>query len=337
MRRTAVVTDARFREHNPGAGHPESPARILAVERALADWQGAALARTVPRLATESEILSTHQPQLHGRIRATEGAAHTRIDSDTATSERSFEVAQLAAGGLLELVESIAEGSIRNGLACVRPPGHHATAERSMGFCLFNNVAIAARQLRQRYQRVAIIDFDVHHGNGTESIFYDDPSVLYISLHQYPFYPGTGAATDLGRDAGLGFNVNIPFAAGTGDAAYELVFAELLVPILRSFAPEFVLVSAGFDAHLRDPLGGLEVTERGYQKMMNHLMSVAEEYADGRLAAVLEGGYNLETLQTSTSVLLESLTHPAPSRAVGIGKTAALDGLRELLAPHWSL
>jgi acetoin utilization deacetylase AcuC-like enzyme len=335
MKRTAVLTGPHFREHDPGPGHPESPARIFAVEQALTDWQGPRLEEMPPRAATENEILGVHRPEVHARIRATADAEHSRIDADTATSARSFEVAKLAAGGLLELVDRIGEGSLRNGFACVRPPGHHATAEQSMGFCLFNNVAIAARHLRQRYERVAIVDFDVHHGNGTEAIFYDDPSVLYLSLHQYPFYPGTGAASDLGREAGLGFNVNIPFTAGTGDAAYDLVFAELLVPILRTFAPEFVLVSAGFDAHHQDPLGGLQVTDQGYGNMMDQLMRIAEEYAGGRLAAVLEGGYDLDALQSSFTSVLESLTRPTPGRQAGAGKTAALNALREILEPHW--
>src|SRR5690606_12759592 len=285
---SAVTIDPRYREHDPGAGHPERPDRVVVIEDLIETWTGPALERIAPRLARESEIRAAHSADLFEQLRATEGRAFCRIDPDTATSPRSYEIALLAAGGVLELVDAIASGVHPNGFAIVRPPGHHATATRAMGFCLFNNVAIAARYLQavHGYERIAIVDWDLHHGNGTEAIFYEDPSVLYVSLHQYPYYPGTGAASDVGRGPGTGFNVNVPFSAGVGDAGFLLAFEQVIEPVLRQFAPDFVLVSAGFDAHRRDPLGGLEVTEAGYLEMTHRLLAIAEETAGGRLAAV---------------------------------------------------
>jgi acetoin utilization deacetylase AcuC-like enzyme len=254
--RTAIVVDPRYRAHDTGEGHPERPERLLSVERTLHDWRGAPLEQVPARLADEDEIRLAHSADLYAKIARTQHATRSHIDADTATCDRSFETALLAAGGLLELGDAVATGAYRNGFAFVRPPGHHATSGQAMGFCLFNNVAIAARHLQRKhgYRRIAIIDWDLHHGNGTEAIFYDDPSVLYVSLHQYPFYPGTGAVTDTGRGDGLGFNVNVPFSAGVGDEGYALALEEIIAPVLRQFAPEFLLVSAGFDCHWRDPL-----------------------------------------------------------------------------------
>jgi acetoin utilization deacetylase AcuC-like enzyme len=337
--KTAIVVDPRFREHDTGAGHPERPERLMSVERALHEWHGPALEHVTARIAAEDEIRLAHSDDLYARIASTQHMTRSHIDGDTTTCERSFETALLAAGGLLELSDAVATRAYRNGFAFVRPPGHHATAGQAMGFCLFNNVAIAARHLQRTYgyQRVAIIDWDLHHGNGTEAIFYDDPSVLYVSLHQYPFYPGTGAVTDTGRGAGLGFNVNVPFSAGVGDEGYALVFEEIVAPVLRQFAPEFVLVSAGFDCHWRDPLGGMQVTEKGFVAMTRILLQVAEEVAGGRLVAVLEGGYDLDAIRASTEVVLDELTHGARGHAPGTHRTHAFDRLREVLKPHWKV
>ncbi len=337
--RTAIVVDPRYRAHDTGEGHPERPERLLSVERTLHDWRGAPLEQVPARLADEDEIRLAHSADLYAKIARTQHATRSHIDADTSTSDRSFETALLAAGGLLELGDAVATGAYRNGFAFVRPPGHHATSGQAMGFCLFNNVAIAARHLQRKhgYRRIAIIDWDLHHGNGTEAIFYDDPSVLYVSLHQYPFYPGTGAVTDTGRGDGLGFNVNVPFSAGVGDEGYALALEEIIAPVLRQFAPEFLLVSAGFDCHWRDPLGGMQVTEKGFVAMSRILLQVAEDVADGRLVAVLEGGYDLDAIRGSTEAVLDELTHGARGHAPGSHHTQAFDRLREVLAPHWRL
>lgn len=335
--RTAIVLDPRYRAHDPGAGHPERPERLLTVEELIHRWHGSPLERVAARVAEEHEIRAAHTPELLARIRDTQHVARARIDADTATCDRSFETALLAAGGLIELVDAVATRAFANGFAFVRPPGHHATATQAMGFCLFNNVAVAAKHLQIAHglERIAIVDWDLHHGNGTEAIFYDDPSVLYVSLHQFPYYPGTGAVTDTGRGDGLGFTVNVPFSAGVGDEGYVLAFEEILAPVLRQFAPQFILVSAGFDCHWRDPLGGMQVTEKGFVGMTRSLLEIAEEVAGGRLVAVLEGGYDLDAIRGSTEAVLAELSHGARRHEPTTHRSAAFDRLREILRPHW--
>ena len=338
MQRSAVLVDPRFREHDPGAGHPERPDRVAVLEHLVADWEGTTLERVAPRPATDEEILAIHSAGLLDTMRSTEGR-RCRIDADTATSARSYETALLAAGGLIELVDAVATRAHRNGFAFVRPPGHHATSTQAMGFCFFNNAAIAAHHLRAKhgYERVAIIDWDLHHGNGTEAIFYEDPGVLYVSLHQYPYYPGTGAASDVGRGAGAGFNVNVPFSPGVGDAGFLLAFEQVIEPVLRQYAPQFVLVSAGFDAHHRDPLGSLQVTERGYHEMARRLLALADDVAGGRFAAVLEGGYDLDAIRNSTEAVLSAMSTPLVLPEDLDVSSDALEPLKRVLRPYWSL
>jgi len=336
--RTSVLIDPRFKEHDPGRGHPERPDRIAVLEDLLDRWAGPPCHRLEPRPATADEIRAVHSADLYEQIRRTAGVAHCQIDGDTATSSRSYEIALLAAGGFLQVVDAVADAAASNGFAFVRPPGHHATPNRSMGFCLFNNIAVGARHLRRRgIERVAIVDFDVHHGNGTEAIFYDDPSVLYASLHQFPYYPGTGAATDVGRGAGEGFTLNVPFAAGVGDAGYLAAFDEIISPVLRQFAPGFLLVSAGFDCHHRDPLGGMQVSETGILAMTRRLLDVAHEVCAGRLAAVLEGGYDLGALRSSAEAMLTGLAAAPGAPDPTGGRSHALEPLRRILRPYWDL
>ncbi len=224
------------------------------------------------------------------------------LDGDTNASGRSFEVATRAAGGLLLACERVLAGDWSNAFCAVRPPGHHAESDRAMGFCLFNNVAVAAAALRARgLERVAIVDWDVHHGNGTQHLFEDDPSVFYASLHQWPLYPGTGAAEERGRGDGEGATLNAPMPAGSTDRDWLGVMEERVLPALEAFAPEFVLISAGFDAHRLDPLAGVELTEEGYRGMTRGLLDLARRTASGRVVSVLEGGYSLEGLSLSAA------------------------------------
>lgn len=220
------------------------------------------------------------------------------LDPDTYVRDGSWEAALHAAGGLVALVGEVLAGRLDNGFALVRPPGHHAEAHRGMGFCLFNNVAIAARAAQAEWNvgRVLIVDWDVHHGNGTQQIFYEDPSVMYFSTHQYPYYPGTGAREERGAGPGEGTTVNVPFPGGVGDEDYLLAFKRLLVPLAKRFRPDLVLVSAGFDPHWRDPLAAMEVTLTGFARMAEVLLGLAEEVCRGRIVFVLEGGYDLDAL-----------------------------------------
>jgi acetoin utilization deacetylase AcuC-like enzyme len=337
---TGVALDARMLAHDPGRGHPERPDRL----RVLLDHLGDArdLAQLGTRPATEDEIALVHTPALVERTAATAGRARVVLDPDTATSAGSYEAARLAAGALLTTCEAILAREVENGFALVRPPGHHAERERAMGFCLFNNVAIAAAWLRRRgVGRVAIVDWDLHHGNGTQHLFERDPDVLYVSTHQYPFYPGTGAAEEVGRGEGAGRTLNLPFPAGFGDAEYLLAFRELVVPVCRQFRPDFVLLSAGFDADWRDPLGGMQLTTAGFAAMARACVELAGETASGRVAAVLEGGYDLAAIVEGVDATLGALrgVGTAPEPASGEARRAApvLARVRQAQAPYWRL
>jgi acetoin utilization deacetylase AcuC-like enzyme len=308
MSRTGVVIDPRYLEHDTGPGHPERPDRIavlLPLLRAAAERYP----MLPPRAASGDEIALVHDPAYVEEVAATEHKARFAFDADTPTCPRSYAIACLAAGGVLVLLDAVMARQIDNGFAIVRPPGHHAERKRAMGFCLFNNVAIGAAYLRRRYglQRILIVDWDVHHGNGTQHIFEHEAGVLYVSTHQYPYYPGTGAMDEVGRGAGEGYTVNLPFPAGFGDADYAEAFVRIIEPIAHQFEPQFVLISAGFDAHARDPLGGMLVTETGFRFMARSMLGIAREHAGGRCAAVLEGGYDLRAIQDSTTEVLNEL------------------------------
>jgi acetoin utilization deacetylase AcuC-like enzyme len=274
-------------------------------------------------------------------IRATAGRA-VSLDPDTSTSPESYEVACLAAGAAIGAVDQVLAAPAGNpAFAFVRPPGHHAEAERAMGFCLFNSIAVAAAHARaQGIARVAIVDIDVHHGNGTQAAFYDDPSVLYVSSHQFPYYPGTGAATEIGRGAGAGFTVNLPLEAGAGDADVDEAYRRVAVPVLDQFAPQLVLVSAGFDAHEADPLGALRMTAPGFAVLARLLAGVAARHAGGRLALVTEGGYDLDALDASLHAVLEACADGTDREAPTVagdrsrGRRAA-DAARAALTAHW--
>jgi acetoin utilization deacetylase AcuC-like enzyme len=313
MLQTGIVIDSRYQNHYTGRNHPERPARIGALLNLIETYQRPGLKRFDPRLATPEEITLIHDSSHVDQVAATARQDRFAFDADTPVSSHSYETALLATGGLLTILEAIMTRDIDNGFALVRPPGHHAERNRAMGFCLFNSAAIGAQYLRTKFglKRILVMDWDLHHGNGTQHSFYDDPGVLYVSTHQYPYYPGTGAAEDVGRGQGEGYTVNLPIPAGWGDVEYLELFQTVVDPICRQFEPEFVLISAGFDAHARDPLGGMVVTEEGFELMARILLRLARDHAQGRCAAILEGGYDLEGLQRSTTRVLDELSGAA--------------------------
>jgi acetoin utilization deacetylase AcuC-like enzyme len=303
------VIDQDYLKHDPGEGHPERPERITALLKLVDELDGQKFQLLAPRAATRADIELSHGADYVALVESTSKANQFALDGDTITCRDSFGVGLLAAGGFLQLLDSIAHGESRNGFALVRPPGHHALRNRAMGFCLFNTIAIGAQYLKRTYgvRRIMIMDWDVHHGNGTQDAFYDDPSVLFISTHQFPYYPGSGAVNEIGVNAGEGFTINIPLPAGCADAEYLRVFQDIVVPAARKFAPEWILVSAGFDAHRRDPLGGMGVTEEGFAAMAQTLVQLADRYAGGKIALLLEGGYDLAALRNSVATVLEVL------------------------------
>ena len=316
MNRTGIVKDARYLEHVMDPGHPESPERLRAIYQMLEDEEMKGQFEAVkPRAATRGELEMIHSPAYIDLIASTAGKPYFRLDGDTSTCAKSYEAALVAAGGFLELIKAIMEGKLNNGFALVRPPGHHAERDRAMGFCLFNNVAIGARYAIQNFslQKILIVDWDVHHGNGTQSSFYEDPKVLYFSTHRNGFfYPGTGVATEVGKGKGEGFTVNVPLSTRCDDADYGNIFQKILKPIALEYQPQLILVSAGFDTHYDDPLGGMEVTEKGFARMTQILMEIAEATAQEKLAITLEGGYDVSGQSRSVKAVLKELAHASP-------------------------
>ena len=339
MARVGFYDDPLFREHDAGAGHPERPERLEAVRRGLRD-SGLAkeLVPLAPRAAVPEEVLRVHTAAHVERLAASAGR-HARFDADTAAGPRSHATALAAAGAVVDAVERVLDGSIDRAFCAVRPPGHHATPGRPMGFCLLNNVAIgAAAALARGLQRVAIIDFDVHHGNGTQEAFWRDPRVLFVSSHQFPYYPGTGALEEVGEREGRGFTVNLPMPAGLGDGDYRRAYREIVAPIGRAFDPELVLVSAGFDIHRNDPLGGMGVTAGGFAELMDVCLAVASGAARGRVVAVLEGGYDLDGIAEASAAVVGRMLgrpFPAPDAAPRPGFDKVLEAYRTAHSKHW--
>ena len=312
MTQTGFVYHDDFLRHDTGPGHPERPERLrhlmaylnqqqlladmIAIQAQKAEWSW--IEAVHPRRYIES-IQNACKAELHF------------LDSDTAVSEHSFQAAVLAAGSAVAACEAVMSGVVRNTFSVSRPPGHHAERTRAMGFCLFNNVAIAARYLQSRHQlqKVCIIDWDVHHGNGTQNIFYRDAGVFYISIHQYPLFPGTGKKSDRGEAEGEGATLNFPCPAGYGDKEYLKIFENEIAPAVSSYKPEFVLLSAGIDAHRDDPLANMKVTETGFAAMTDVVTALANQTCQGRVVSLLEGGYNLEALARSVAVHLQKLSN----------------------------
>jgi acetoin utilization deacetylase AcuC-like enzyme len=337
-----VVTSNRFADHITPPGHPERVERAEAMEVALSGWKASGGEIVAPREAEDADLERIHDREYVQSIGRLRGRA-AMLDADTFMSPESDEVARLAAGAVLTAVDRVLDGPRgTRGLALVRPPGHHAERDRAMGFCLYNNIAIAAAWARHRgVRRVAIVDYDVHHGNGTQHSFEEDASVLFISSHQFPFYPGSGAADEIGRGDGLGFTVNLPLEAGATDADYAHVYRQIAIPVLQEFKPELLLVSAGFDSHERDPLAGMCMTTEGYASLSALLIAAADELCDGRIVFATEGGYDTQALRECIERVLALASGEPGSIAVPDSGPAGPRGqatarrVRQALSARW--
>ena len=311
MATTGYISHPAFLRHDTGQGHPERSARIAGLEPHLERAGIFAELQQVEALEiATSELCSVHDENYIEGVRRRVAAGESFLDEgDTIVSSGSWRAALLAAGGAVDATDRVMRGEWDNAFLAARPPGHHAERDRAMGYCLFNNVAIAAQHLLSKHKlsRIAILDWDVHHGNGTQHAFEHDPRVLFISMHQWPLYPGTGAASERGLSAGEGATLNLPLEAGSADREYLATFEQRVLPALDEFAPEFLLISAGFDAHERDPLGGMRVTREGFTSMTDLALRCAKQHCGGRVVSLLEGGYDLEGLHNSVEVHLAGL------------------------------
>ncbi len=338
---TGVVFSEDFKKHLTGQGHPESPERMDAVARALAAPSLSSRIRSLaPHPAEKEQILLVHWEHLYNEVQGTAAHDRTFLDSDTVATRETAMAAHLAAGAVLTAVEGVMEGKLENAFAFSRPPGHHAKPDKAMGFCIFNNIAIGAKYALQRYQlqRVMVIDFDVHHGNGTQKAFYTSPEVLFVSLHQSPHYPGTGSLGEVGKDEGEGYTLNVPLVAGLGDGDYLRILRDIVVPVGMSFNPEQIFVSAGFDAHRDDPLGGMELTHEGYAAMTGEILRLARATCEGKAVFVLEGGYHLVALERAITSVLGVMSGDSAPEITDVDRSSEeiVSELRRAHGKHWT-
>ncbi len=306
---TGIIYDERYLNHKTG-NHPECPERLAAIYKYLKE-KGILnnIIRIDPKPAPLDVIEYIHRKEYIETVKKLSAEGGGMLDMDTVVSRETFDIALLAVGGVLSAIDAIMDGTIRNGLCLIRPPGHHAMPERGMGFCIFNNIAIGARYIQKKYKmrKIAIIDWDVHHGNGTQAAFYDDPTVFYFSTHQFPHYPGTGSIDEVGSEKGKGYTMNAPLELGANITVFKDVFEERFLPEIKTFKPDFILISSGFDAHKDDPLAGLNLREEDYNLLTRMVVSLADEICDGRIVSTLEGGYNLNALKLSVYQHLRGL------------------------------
>lgn len=310
--RTGFVYHDRYLDHDTGAGHPERPDRLRSITTHLQQtelWNNLQHLPIVP--ASEDYVVQVHTPRHFNFVKQACKQSIKILDhGDTHVCEDSYDIALLAAGGVLAAVDAVMSGVLDTVFCAVRPPGHHAESNMPMGFCLFNNVAIAARYAQQKYgaEKVVILDWDVHHGNGTQEIFYDDPSVFFVSLHQYPWYPGTGKRSEQGSGKGKGYTLNIPMPSGSGEKEYLNAFHNEILPLLEQYRPHLIIISAGFDAHRDDPLANINLTEKTFGDMTMMMRELADKHCKGRIISVLEGGYNLQALARSVEAHVKCLS-----------------------------
>ncbi|OHE23572.1 MAG: histone deacetylase [Syntrophus sp. GWC2_56_31] len=346
---TGIVKDRRYLRHGTDSGHPESPQRLVSIYEMLDNpdmgWKFIGINA---RDASREELERVHRPAYVDAIAATAGRSMSMLDPDTVATPETYDTARLAAGGLMNAIDAVVSRKADNAFALVRPPGHHAQEERAAGFCIFNNIAIGARHAMalHKMERILIVDWDLHHGNGTQAIFYEDRKVLYFSTHQFPYYPGTGAMGEIGRGEGLGYTINVPLRPGADDAFYVRIFQELLSPIALAFKPEIILVSAGFDTYFADPLGEMKVTPEGFACLTRNLLNLAEACCGGRLVLVLEGGYHIQGLAKCVrAVLLELSDETRVTEETLLRMAAGTDDkaktliqqVRKQFEPYWPM
>lgn len=348
-RKTGIVKDSRYLQHASGFSHPESPERLASVYEMLDNphmsWKYVDIE---PRAASHDEIAYVHTSSYIHYIAGTAGKNCVFLDSDTIAGAETYEIAKLAVGGLMNAIDSVMTGEVDNAFAFVRPPGHHAVPGNSAGFCVFNNVAVGAMHAIKKHglKKILIVDWDLHHGNGTQKIFYSDRRVLYFSTHQYPYYPGTGGLHEIGEGQALGYTVNVPLRRGAVNGTFISAFRKILEPIALAYKPELILVSAGFDTYYQDPLGGMRVTPEGFAAMARVLLNIADKCCSGRVASVLEGGYNVVGLARSAKATLEEMfdeTHYTDKKLHAMEQEAdeknkpVLRSVISSISPYWNV